>query len=333
MLKLILIFLVGFFAQAKLITFKNIIKNNNSTRIITTNFPEAKMDARFNQVNPFVMNSFSEISDVFTRDNKIVYSQTYHTGEYGIRVTAPASREVRGHLILAGDSNMFGIGVRDDETTPSQLAKKVSALNTYNFGMAGVGPNSTLFFLQNFSLEKVIGKNKKGFFIYDFHHHLIDRVIGSKFYLSWSKSSPRYEIESGQLVYKGTLESKWISKFYNFLNSLPYNEKLFPNLPRITHDHIELTAKVLAEMKKEYLRQTDANNVFIVAFNPAFDDDKFQEQRNDLQISLRKEGVETITFSKSELLSLPKIRGEIHMNAEAHAHYAEMLYNKLSSRF
>jgi hypothetical protein len=332
MFKLIFIFCLSFSVQAELITSKNIIKSHSSTRTITTVFHPAKMDEKFNQVNPFVLNPYSEISDVFTNGNTVVYSQVYHTGEYGLRQTLPFHQHVKGHILFAGDSNMFGIGVSDVETTPSQFSRKVPEWHVSNLGMAGVGPNSTLYFFQNFSMEKVIGSSKKGIFVYDFHHHLFDRVIGSKLFLSWSKSSPRYELETGQLLYKGTLEDKWMSQFYSFLNKLPFNETLFPNLPRINHDHIELTAKILAEIKHEYLRQTESGNLFIVAFNPVFEEPKFRKHLDDLQLCLKKEGVETIVFSKEEMQSLPRIEGEIHMSAVAHAHYAEMLFKKLSAR-
>jgi hypothetical protein len=292
------------------------------------NFPENQKDPFIQQINPFVIFPDSVIQDTMSHDGKTIFSVVYHTGEFGLRLTKKNPRATK-HFILSGDSNLFGIGVKDDETLPAKLGEKIPSYDAYNMGFVGMGPSSTLHFFEHYNLKKMIGNQAHGIFLYDFHFHLIDRVIGSKSFMTWSKKPPRYIYEKGQLIYKGPFENYWPVKFYQFLNQLPYNQILIPNLPRITHEHIELTAKILAAIKKEYLAQTDAQNKFFVSFNPKFINVKNSSYVDELISTLRKEGIQVITFDKADILPLPQIPGEVHLNATAHENYSQMLLKKL----
>lgn len=326
---LLLLFSFSLTVLAQNHTQKNIITSNDQVRTIVSTFPDTPFDLKYFQFNPFVTHDNTIIFDKMTDKEHLIYSTVYHTGKFGFRKTKTAE-QAEQHLLLGGDSNMFGVGVGDEETLPSRLAQKLSTKKVINLGLGGVGPSSLLFFLQNYSLESIVGKSKKGMMIYDFHHHLIDRVIGSKLFLSWSKSAPRYAIEDGKLVYAGVFEDYLPAKFYMLLNKLPWNNVLFPNLPRINHDHILLTAKVIAEIKKQYLQQTDPHNQFIVTFNPAYNNSEYSnENLKDLQDALTKEHVETAVFNVNETRPLPIISREYHQNEIAHENYSQMLIKKL----
>lgn len=328
---LILLLIYTATAESQLRTHKNVIRSEIQIRTVISTFPDQTFDSHFQQINPFVLQSDTTIEDELKEKEKIVYKVIYHTEKYGFRKT-PKPSLTDTHLILGGDSNMFGIGVQDEETLPSRLAEKLSSVIVLNAGLVGVGPNSLLYFLQNYSLAPLLGEKKKGLMIYDFHHHLFDRVAGSKIFLSWSKEAPRYALEDGRLVYKGVFEEYLPARFYLFLNKLPWHEKLFPNLPRLTDDHILLTARVLKEIKDQYLNQTERGNRFIVSFNPAYQNEKFQEHVTKLQQTLKGAGIETITFNTNEILPLPVIPGEVHQSALAHKNYAEMLLKKLADK-
>lgn len=318
-------------AESQMRSHQNVIHSETQIRTVISTFPDTPFDPKFQQINPFVLHADTTISDELREKEKTIYKTLYHTGVFGFRKTKKATNP-QSHLLLAGDSNMFGIGVSDEETLASQLAEKLSSVDVSNMGLVGVGPNSHLYFLQNYSLAPIIGETKKGIMIYDFHHHLFDRVAGSKIFISWSKAAPRYALEDGQLVYKGIFEDYLPAKFYYFLNKLPWHEKLFPNLPRLNHDHILLTAKVLKEIKTHYLRQTEQQNRFVVSFNPAYGDEKFQGHLKELQTLLKAEGIDTLDFEAKEKLPLPRIHGEVHQSALAHRNYASMLMKKLTDK-
>ncbi len=317
-------------AFAKTLIQKNTFIHKDKSRTVTVMYPDTPSDPNYLHFNPFVFHDDAVVYDqmIFLSSQKKIYSTVYHTGKFGFRKTQ-TSASAKEHLILAGDSNMFGVGVADEETLPSRFAQMLPAKQVINMGLGGEGPSSLLYFLENYKLDPLLEKNRKGIMIYDFHHHLFDRVIGSKVFLSWSKQAPRYILEEGKVRYAGFFEDYWLARFYLFLNKLPYNEILFPNLPRINHEHIVLTAKVLAEIKKHYLAQTSPENRFIVSFNPAYTARQAARHLQDLRQELEKEKIEMVVFSKEEIKPLPIIAGEYHQSAQAHLNYSEMLNAKL----
>lgn len=285
----------------------------------------------YEQGNPFIPYPHSILKDTVVKDGKTIYSQTYHTGIYGLRKTNTKNPKAPLHLLMSGDSNMFGIGVADDQTLPAKMGEKISSHAVINLGLAGTGPNSALYFLQNFELKKILGEKTKGIFIYDFHYYLFERVIGSKAYVAWSGSPPRYAYEYNKIVYKGPFSDFWITKFYQLLNKLPYNTILFPNLPRIGKSHIELAAKVFAQIKKDYLRQTDPGNRFIVSLNPKYKSPEIKKNFDYFLECLKAENIEVITFAPKEVMDLPQIVGEGHFDHVAQDNYSFMLLKKLNS--
>jgi hypothetical protein len=319
----------------KIITTDNV--SNNIKEFINSKSPKSSDDLKYhslrNEANPFVSYSNQIIKDsrIKIKDKKMIYSATYHTGVYGIRLTANSETLRSKHIILAGDSNMFGIGVEDDQTLPSRLALKSNTHNIYNLGFAGSGPHNTLYFLENFDLKKIIKEQSLGMFIFDFHFYLTERVIGSKAYFDWATDSPRYELQLDKLVYLGSYRKNWRFWFYKILNKIPFNKILIPNLPRINHSHLELTAKVLAEIKYNYLKQTNKNNKFYVFMNPSFKEDRNTEDEIFLINCLKKEGIEVVSFNKQETLNLPPIIGEVHLGPLAHENYSQMIAKKILS--
>lgn len=316
---------------AEIIVLKNIVKNNDNTRTIVSSYPNQQLDEKFLQFNPFVPHHDTVMQDLITSKGKLLYSAVYHTGLYGFRKTA-TNEKASSHVLLAGDSNVFGVGVQDDETLATQLSTLLPDKKIINLGLGGTGPNSLLYFLQHYSLTPLLSPSQHGLMIFDFHHHLIERVIGSKNFLGWFEKSPRYVLEGDKLIYAGPFNQYWLGKFYLFLNQLPWNHFLFPNLPRISHSHLVLTSKVLAQIKTEYLRQTNPQNRFIVTFNPAYGakSPTQQKQLKQLQKLLQQEKVEFVTFENEERKPLPLIPGENHLTPEAHQNYAHMLLKKLN---
>lgn len=283
------------------------------------------------QANPYVPAPFITILEEAKKKDTPVFKGIYHTGELGLRVTPGPSPKATEHLIIGGDSNVFGIGVEDNETLPYFLGENLKKYSIINFGLAGSGPSNTLYFLQNISLTPVLKNKLNGVFLYDFQPYLFERVIGSKNFIKSNSESPRYEMAGDNLKYKGNFKYTLTTLFYSVLNKLPYGEVFFPNLPRINRSHIELTARVFAEMKKEYLKQTSSSNRFVVAINPTFK----KPYKKELSIfieCLAKEHIEMITFDDVPKFHLPRFKDEGHYTKEAHKIYAEILKKKLEAR-
>ena len=70
------------------------------------------------EINPFIPNPYATILDKNTDNyNEIIYEQTYHTEDYGLRVVPGVKKNLPQHLIVSGDSNAFGVGCADNQTT------------------------------------------------------------------------------------------------------------------------------------------------------------------------------------------------------------------------
>ena len=314
---------------SKEVVTHNTIKFPEQLRIVTTKFLDDSDNKGYTDFNLFTYHDNMTVEEEVHYRGKKVYSVTYNTIHYGFRKTK-TNENAKEHLILGGDSNMFGMGVEDNETLPSLVALKNPDKKIVNLGLVGQGPNAHLFFLQNYSLEPLIGKTKKGIMIYDFHYHLIERVIGSKQYVVITRKSPRYVLKNDRVIFAGKFDEAFSTKFYLLLSKLPWSDKLFPNLPQINHDHLVLVAKIFAEMKKVYLNQTDSSNRFIVSFNPAYFTDSQMTHIKDLQALLRDEQIEFITFNRNEIKPLPVIDGDSHQTSMAHFNYSIMLMERLN---
>lgn len=295
------------------------------------------------EINPFVSYPYVKILDKCVDVKKQnIYDKTYSTEEFGLRRTPEAKQDLSTHLIIAGDSSIFGVGCEDNETLSYFLAKKFPEHSVYNFGLAGTGPHSHLRFLEIFTISDLAPKNyKKGVFILDFHHYLMQRLIGAKSFIPWGKMTPRYLInDQNKLEYLGPFSESFIAKFYSFLDKLPFSKILFPDLPQIGDRHLELAARIILEIKKKYLAQTAYDNKFFVLMNPEGKDERIDGPRDDertimlnaLAQKLTAHNIDVLTFKENEIMDLPHYRSEGHFTPKAQKNYAEMIFKKIKDK-
>lgn len=180
------------------------------------------------------------------------YDVLYTINELGQRVL-PDTGARSSHLILAGDSNTFGWGVKDTETLPYLASLKYQNYHVYNFGHGGGSASNTLALLET-SLWNGQVKGPKGQFIYIFYPQwMIDRVLGTKNFLVWDKGgSPWYEVEDGKLVRKGQFKDRPLTYALRFLSFIDVFGWI-GDLPKTSQKHVELFTKIFVRMKELYL--------------------------------------------------------------------------------
>lgn len=261
-------------------------------------------------------------------DGKIEYLKTYTTNHLGLRKT-PSNPKASKNLIIAGDSNIFGMGCNDNETLTTKLSEKLPEHQIINLGIAGSSGNTLLYFLQHFNINEIIpDKTKPGMMIYDFSEYLIERMIGSKNFMRWGFTQPAFEINSNnELEFLGSFDSLWISKFYRLIALIDYKNYLFPNLPRIHQHHLKLIARIFLEIKNEYLKQTNINNRFAVMINPFFG-----PSSNAFIEELQKVNIETINFLAKEKLPRDRYPLDLHLTPKGQEYYSEMIAKKILSK-
>ncbi|WP_422032826.1 hypothetical protein [Reyranella sp.] len=148
----------------------------------------------------------SEVIATATWGSELVYRQTYHFDSAAARVTPPAPDASETYLFI-GDSFIFGQGLRDDETMPSQFTKQnVPVARSVNLGVPGYGPNHLVRAFEAGLLDRYTERKVKAVVTWIIPAHL-QRVTGDG---SWLGSSPRYVLENGVLRYTGSFnEHRW----------------------------------------------------------------------------------------------------------------------------
>lgn len=276
----------------------------------------------------------SNVQEQLKQDGKVIRGVFYEIGDFGFRKPYDElnANFKKKHLILAGDSNIFGEWCKNNETLDAQLIKFFPDHQIYNWGIRGGGPHNTLAFMQNFNFKNIIPANQ-GIFSYTFFpQYMYSRVIGSKNYTAWDDGkSPYYQInKNGTLNYKGNFNDR---KFYTFLYKLITSNtllnKLLPEIPRISTEDILLVSAIFTEMKKAYLKYF-SHVKFVIIINNSLeksDENLTDELVNDLKKN--QIDVEVIPFNST----LSKNQFEDgHINSIGQAQLAN-LYSKILHKY
>lgn len=229
-------------------------------------------------------------------DGRKGFDVTYSINQLGLRSSGGQLKKAQ-HLILAGDSNTFGVGLNEQETLSWIMSQKYPLYDVYNFGLGGGGPHNSLALLEKTPWQTMI-QEPSGRMIYIFYvNWMAIRVVGTKSYLEWDKGvSPWYELENDELVYKGRFQDRLLSKILRFITLIDHF-KWVGELPRLNVDHMKLVAKIFEKMKAEYLHKFPQGQ-FTVALsyygieNPSLG--------NELGNLLKKYGIETVAINSDQ---------------------------------
>lgn len=264
---------------------------------------------------------------------KIEFHKRYTSTIYGFR-SVPEKKRARNILIVAGDSNTFGVGCNDDETLSAYLSDLLKDTQIVNMGLAGTAANSLLFFLSHFSLKDILpAVPGTTTMLYDFNPYLMERMIGGKNFIRWGWMQPSYDLQKNELVYTGIFNDLLITKFYKLINLIDPGNRLFPNLPQLHDHHFELVARIFLEVKKKFLQQTNPNNRFAVMMNPFTLNGKNISTVELLEKELHKLGIDTVRFNEKEALNHISIYPrDLHMTPQGQKYYAEIIAQEMAGK-
>lgn len=263
------------------------------------------------------------------KDKILEYKKFYSLDRYGFRIS-PIKKDATENLIIAGDSNIFGVGCNDDETLTAQLSAKIKQAQLTNLGMAASAPNSFYYFLKNSSLSDILpDTTKPGVMIYDFNFYLFERIIGSKNFISWGENQPAYEVINEELKFIGQFKDLWRTKFYQTINTIDPEDKLFKNLPHLSEGHLELTTKLFIEIKKEFQQQTKKDNSFIISINPFYIEKNEYEYIKKLVLLLKKSHIDVMEFQTIQNPTQYRYGRDGHLTPSGQKYYAELISEKL----
>lgn len=136
---------------------------------------------------------------------KVIYDVDYTVDDHFLRQTH--STESGSPIVFFGDSLTFGIGLNDPETLPQQFADLLGhQVKVLNYAFSGYGPSQFLRMLQDDAATSAIGPNPKLFVFLTAAWHTERNACKA----DWTRLAPRYVLEDGSPVLKGTCaDGQW----------------------------------------------------------------------------------------------------------------------------
>lgn len=159
----------------------------------------------------------SEVLAIATWGKQTVYRKSYKFDFNGARVTPDAPPHADTYLFV-GDSFIFGQGLDDDETLPSQFARASNnQTKAVNLGVPGYSLNQVIRAFEAGLLDRFTSENVVGIVTWIIPAQL-ERVTGDS---PWLHSAPRYVLEDGIPRHTGTFADyrriNWMEGFHHWL--------------------------------------------------------------------------------------------------------------------
>jgi hypothetical protein len=270
----------------------------------------------------------------FTADGRLLYDVHYSIDPQSRRLTqnlhsGPCSEA----LLVMGCSFVFGEGLEDAETLPSQLGVAAPELCSYNYGFRAWGPGNLLqrVRMPGFAAEF---PEQQGRAVYVFIDHHLARLVGN---LSLSRLNPiwRWVLPDFRLDSQGRLEFRGImarsrpleSRIHRLLGASGLLRHFTVDFPaRFGEQDYRLFTSVVTELKAELARRKGIRE-FTLVFYPG------SQLAPVLIPYLQGAGIRVLDYSRLDLGKLvesPAIPGEgVHPSAAANRVLAERLARDL----
>lgn len=155
-------------------------------------------------------------------DGEVIFEVEYQIDGFHRRITPQNhSVEKKAAFVFLGDSNLFGQGVKSDQTLPALFAQWFPNREVYNYGVPGWGPHNILALSESQRLKDEV-KQETAIVFYFYMTSLADRLIGTTGYFRWAQGrAPQYQWDGEKLISRGS-----------FLEVSPFRTRAFQLLGR-----------------------------------------------------------------------------------------------------
>lgn len=273
-------------------------------------------------------------------NKKVIYDVHMSTSQIGARINHSLESNGSKHFIVAGDSQVFGMGVDDDKVLTNLLNYQFSNLNFYNMGHAAWSASSTyLFFDPKVGVKiKNFIPEPQGIMIYIMYPYLTYRDNAYPNALSFTNGLlTNYEKVGDDLILKGTFKqtnSFWlnIKKMATYYDKGAFVEDYLMPL-RYMNDKNEMlrssfnkTAFIISGMRYNY-QNTYPDSLFYVLLCDPLKEDPQKLLLNELNTYELK----VIDLTNEDVCrSLhPYYFVEHHLNNNGHSEMARLIQEKL----
>jgi hypothetical protein len=171
------------------------------------------------------------------------------------------------YAVFFGCSFTYGDGVQNDQTMPYYFQQYARSYRAYNYGFLAYSPLQTLALLQTKNIRTQI-PDSSGFGVFTYINDHIDRAIPASRWVIFQQG--RFpNLNKNTLQTDGTYRQKQRIKYeiLNWAGESNIWNYFRINLPK-THDdtHYQLIVDVIAESKKEFIRQFHHDKFYVIIF-------------------------------------------------------------------
>ena len=249
------------------------------------------------------------------------------TDAFGRRKNPLPKNRNSPHLVMLGDSLVFGYAVNEHETLPFHLSKKLARTSVYNYGVIGVGVENNLSYLNEWQPQKELS-SFQGKAIYVLYTggccgH-VERSLGA-FQLNWSDKLDYYEIHNDKIHRRGRhySNSPFLYKYFFPLLRTFKIHFLFAELQFTKPKATEKLAQLLVELSSRYKKATLAKNDFYVLFHP------WSENLDQLKIiskHLKENRIPFLDYSRLFLKRDYRLKDDWHINSAGNEVLSQHIY-------
>lgn len=258
------------------------------------------------------------------------------TDNYGRRISKPigSKRKSQQHLFFLGCSYIFGVAVNDWETVPWRINEMQTEFEAYNNATFSFGTSDVLRISYKPDFAEGL-EQKKGIAIYNFIPDHLFRMINSTINRPWGASlASMRETSDGHFEYEGSFRESHRIKTHVFkmLANTNLFELLKIQLPPVTDHTYDLAARMILEIRNNYRKRTNPDNLFIVALYP---DPTDNIDLNLLRASLSRHKIDFLDYSHTRMEvyfnHYARVPYDGHPNAASHKLYAQVLMKDIET--
>ena len=287
----------------------------------------------WNKDKPFhLAPGYAGRSIVRLKTGQLVYDVDVKVDDFGRRDTNNPDPQLRTkHLVMFGCSFVFGEGLEQAHTLPSQVAALAPDYFVYNYGVQGAGPQDIAARVEEIQVPQEVPQ-MTGIGLYLFISDHIRRTVPSISYLGFHKAAPYYaEDEKGEIRryvnYQAAHPMKALA--YNVLEKSEILNHFAVDIPMFFgEEHYRTTAHVISYFAHAYKKRFPQDEFYVVIFpdHPLFD--------GVMAHYLTQYGVKVLDYSHFNVRNYVKGLGTLsaidpHPDAEADAVLADQIVRDL----
>lgn len=272
-------------------------------------------------------------------DKTLEFNVKMNISPIASRVDLFRDNDANKHLIIAGDSHTFGVGLEDEKVYSNLLAKEYDNIQVYNFAHMGWSPASTYLFFdpdlkENFQVEKYV-KEKQGIFFYLYFPALSERDYGSADVLRYTLALiPYYKREGDELKVQGRFKDSFKFSHLRLMGLLGmhlfWDRKVVPlfyDSKEVRRKRYEKSAMIFSKMQESYLKRFPGSHFYVGICSLEF------IEALDLEVNkvFKEYGIEFLDLRSKEFCTNQEeyYFTEHHLNDKAHLKIKDIIQSKI----